>query len=108
MTLTENVNLISLFIPLLTGGILGCCFFYTLWFTVKKGINAKHPAQWFFGSIVVRMATAITVFYWVGNNEIWRLAACLAGFVIGRILMTKIINNATPTGIEKGALPHAP
>ena len=108
MTLTENVNLASLIIPFLIGAVLGCCFFYTLWFTVKKGINATNPALWFLGSILVRMGTAITVFYWVGNNDIWRLAACLVGFVIGRILMTKVINKANPTGAEKGALHHAP
>ena len=104
----ENLSLTSLILPFVIGTMLGCCFFYALWFTVKKGMNATHPALWFLSSLLLRMGTAISVFYWVGNNDIWRLSACLAGFVIGRILMTKITNNANPTGAEKGALHHAP
>lgn len=108
MTLTENVNLAIHIFPFLIGVILGCCFFCALWFTVKKGIYATHPALWFLGSILVRMGTVISVFYWVGNNDIWRLTACLVGFVIGRILMTKVISNTNSTCAEKGALHHAP
>ncbi|WP_218396414.1 ATP synthase subunit I [Alteromonas lipotrueae] len=104
----ENLSLTSLILPFLIGTMLGCCFFYALWFTVKKGMNATQPALWFLSSLLLRMGTAISVFYWVGNNDIWRLSACLAGFVIGRILMTTITNNANPTGAEKGALHHAP
>lgn len=108
MILIENFNITSLFFPFLIGGLLGCCFFCALWFTVKKGIDTKHPALWFLGSVIVRMSSAIAVFYWVGNNDIWRLAACLAGFVIGRILMTKIVKHAGPNKADKGALHHAP
>lgn len=32
----DNLSLTSLILPFLIGTMLGCCFFYALWFTVKK------------------------------------------------------------------------
>lgn len=100
-------QLADLLTPLLIGLLLGCGFFYALWFTVQKGLQSTLPAAWFLGGILARMATAVAVFYWVSANDMWRLIACLLGFIIGRLLMTKWLTRFQNSHNEKRELPHA-
>ncbi|WP_166423669.1 ATP synthase subunit I [Paraglaciecola sp. 20A4] len=101
-------HMLTLIIPFVVGIVLGCCFFYALWLTVDKGLQSGHPAVWFLGGILARMGTAVGVFYWVSDNDIWRLVASLIGFVIGRILMTKYLTKINENQLVKKAIRHAP
>jgi F1F0 ATPase subunit 2 len=78
--------------PLLVGLVLGCWFFYLLWLTVQKGLQSPYPALWFFSGLLLRMFSTIAGFYWIANNDMWRLLACLIGFVLGRLLITKLLS----------------
>lgn len=84
-------QLTTLVPPLLVGIVLGCWFFYLLWLTVQKGLQSPYPALWFFGGLLLRMFTTIAGFYLIANNDMWRLVACLIGFVLGRLLVTKLL-----------------
>ncbi len=79
-------------LPLLLAGaaglVLGAIFFGGLWWTVRKGLTAKQPALWFFGSTLLRMGIALAGFYYIGRGDWRRLIACLAGFVIARFVVT--------------------
>jgi len=70
------------------GGGLGAIFFGGLWWTVGKGVSSQRPAQWFFGSLLLRMSIVVTGFYFVSGGHWGRLLACLLGFVMARLVVT--------------------
>lgn len=83
------------------GAALGATFFLGLWWTIRKGLSAKQPALWFFGSLLVRMGVALTGFYFVSNGHWERLLLCILGFVMARpvvMRMTRLprVNLAIP------------
>jgi len=77
---------------LLAGVLLGAIFFGGLWWTIQKGLSAKQPALWFSLSFLLRTAIALVGFYLVsGAGSDWiRLLACLFGFIIARITITRL------------------
>ena len=77
-------------LAVLAGVGLGSIFFGGLWWTVRKGVASRQPALWFLGSLLLRMAIAVTGFALVGGGDWRRLLLCLAGFVIGRIIVTRL------------------
>ena len=84
----NNVNALS--VSLLIGVLLGVCFFGGLWWTVQKGLTSSRPALWFLGSTLLRTALALAGFYFVGRDDWRRLLVCLLGFLIGRLLVTRL------------------
>jgi len=79
---------LKLFAASLAGIILGTVFFGGLWLTVRAALASRHPAAWFLGSLVLRSAVALAGFYLVSGGDWRRLAACLAGFVVARLVVT--------------------
>lgn len=73
----------------LAGLLLGAVFFGGLWWTVRKGVASPRPAVWFLASLLMRMSLVMAGFYFVGQGDWRRLVACLVGFVIARILVTR-------------------
>ena len=75
----------------LAGVLLGAFFFGGLWWTIRS----RSPSQWsgllFSASLLLRMAVALTGFYLVSHGEWRKLAACLAGFLLARIAVTRLI-----------------
>ena len=76
------------------GGGLGAIFFGGLWWTVRKGVLSKHPALWFFGSLLLRMSIALAGFYFVSGGHWERLLLCLLGFVMARLVVTWLIRSS--------------
>jgi F1F0 ATPase subunit 2 len=76
---------------LLVGLLLGAFFYGGLWWTIQ----ARSPSQWsgllFAGSLLLRMAIAVTGFYLVSHGDWRKLLACLAGFLLARIAVTRLI-----------------
>jgi F1F0 ATPase subunit 2 len=76
---------------MLAGVLLGAFFFGGLWWTIRS----TSPSQWsgllFSASLLLRMAVAVTGFYLVSNGDWRKLVACLAGFLVARIAVTRII-----------------
>jgi F1F0 ATPase subunit 2 len=90
---------LAMVLALLCGAVIGAVFFGGLWWTVRYGVASRWGAALFAGSLLVRMAIALGGFYlvlrgdWTGNGWIdigMRLLACLAGFVIARIAVTRL------------------
>jgi F1F0 ATPase subunit 2 len=96
--------------PALVAGVaLGGFFFGGLWWTVRKGLSSRNPGRWFLGSLVLRVSVVLVGFYFVSGGRWERMLACLAGFVAGRLIVTRLTR---PPG-ERGARPekearHAP
>ncbi len=95
-------ELLSLILPLVAGVLLGMMYFGGLWWTVRKGISSNRPALWFLGSLLLRMSLTLAGFYFISGNHWERLLACLIGFVIARLVVTRLTRpsgeNANPRG----------
>lgn len=74
----------------LSGLALGGIFFGGLWWTVRKGLSSQHPALLFFGSMALRMGFALAGFYFIGHGNWQRLLLCLLGFVMARLVVTRL------------------
>jgi len=71
------------------GVALGVFYFAGLWWTVARGVAARHVALWFFASLLLRTAVTMLGFYLLGHGSWQRLLVCLAGFVMARLLVTR-------------------
>jgi len=81
---------LSLASAMVTGVLLGVMFFGGLWWTVRKGFSSKQPALWFFGSLLLRISIALGGFYFVSGGHWERLLVCLLGFVLARLIVTRL------------------
>lgn len=93
----------TLTLALLAGMLLGAMFFGGLWWTVSKGLASPRPAQWFIGSLLLRLGIALSGFYFAAGGDWKRLLACLLGFILARAIVTRL--TATRTVKEAS---HAP
>ena len=76
---------------LLAGVLLGAFFFGGLWWTIRSSSPSQWSGMLFSASLLLRMAVAVTGFYLVSHGEWRKLAACLAGFLLARIAVTRLI-----------------
>lgn len=72
------------------GVLLGTIFFGGLWWTVRKGLSSKRSALWFSGSLVLRISIVMVGFYLIAGGHWERLLACLCGFFIARLVVTRL------------------
>lgn len=75
---------------LVTGVVFGAVFFGGLWWTVRKGAVCRRPALLFVSSFLVRTSIVLAGLYLVAGGHWRRLLACLLGFVIARLIVTKL------------------
>ena len=98
----------SLALAGVAGLLLGAIFFGGLWWTVQKGVSSKRSALWFFGSLLLRTSIALAGFYFIAHGHWERLLVCLLGFVIARLIVTRLTRAAEkPTYLAQEAS-HAP
>lgn len=83
-------EILQLALSLLAGTLLGVVFFGGLWWTVLKGMSARQPALWFVASLLLRVGITLTGFYFVSGGDWQRLLACLLGFIIARLIATRL------------------
>jgi F1F0 ATPase subunit 2 len=93
---------------LVTGVVLGAMFFGGLWWTVRKSVSSKQPALLFFGSLLLRTSIALTVFYFIARGHWERLLVCLLGFIIARLIMTRLTRTAEEPTHPARETSHAP
>jgi F1F0 ATPase subunit 2 len=87
-------DILALALASLAGALLGAFFFGGLWWTVRKGVASERPALWFFGSLLLRTGMVLAGFYFVSQDHWSRFLACLAGFVIARVIVVKWLTRA--------------
>jgi F1F0 ATPase subunit 2 len=81
----------------LAGMLLGVVFFGGLWWTVRKTLASPQAALWFSGSFLARTAVVLIGFYFAAQGDWRRMAACVAGFLCGRLLVVRL------TRLKEGA-----
>jgi F1F0 ATPase subunit 2 len=81
---------VTLILAWLAGVVIGAVFFGGLWWTVSRGVSSKRPALLFLGSQLLRTGTALAGFYFVSGGHWERLLLCLLGFVMARMVVTRL------------------
>ncbi len=97
-----------LLLALALGTIVGAVFFGGLWWTVARGIGSRNAALWFLLSLLLRTSAATLGFYLVGRGSWEKLAACLAGFVLARFMVTRLAADEALRPQSAGRTSHAP
>lgn len=96
------------FFSVIAGGLIGAVFFGGLWWTVRKGLASRYAALWFTGGLLVRMSVALAGFYFIGRDHWPRLLACLFGFIIARMVVTRLTASRYPHSSHASTeVPHA-
>jgi F1F0 ATPase subunit 2 len=88
----------TLILALFAGAVLGAMFFGALWWTIRSGLTSKRPVILFLGSLLLRMGLALGGFYLVARGDWRNLVACLLGFFIARLLVTRHARYPTGNG----------
>lgn len=102
-------ELLPMVVALAMGVALGAMYFGGLWWTVSRGVSSPRPALWFFGSKLIRTALALAGFYLVGGARWERWLLCLLGFVIGRLITSRLTRPRTQDRFMRGpGASHAP
>ena len=86
--MTEALALVP---SLLAGLLLGAFFFGGLWWTIRMGTPSEWSGLLFSGSFLLRTIIACAGFYLVSRGDWRKLLACLLGFLIARIAVTRLI-----------------
>ena len=87
MTINEALSLLP---ALIAGIILGILFFGGLWYTVRMGLRSKKSGLIFIVSLIIRMVIVLLGFYFIGENNWQKMLVCLGGFLIARIVITRV------------------
>lgn len=89
-----------LILAAVAGILLGAMFFGGLWWTIRRGLTSLHPATWLLGSLVLRTTVALAGFYLAASGDWRRLLACLAGFVLARVVVTRFAGAPIQKGFK--------
>ena len=73
------------------GAVLGTAFFAGLWWSIRQAVGSSNPALWIAGSWVVRSALVVTGFWWGAWASLPRLGVCLAGFLVARWAVKRVL-----------------
>jgi F1F0 ATPase subunit 2 len=91
------IELPAALLALAAGVTLGAVFFGGLWWTVVRAIDSRHAALWFSASLLLRTAVTLLGFALVAQGSWGRLVACLAGFLVARVIVTRLTSLAPPS-----------
>ncbi len=89
-----NFSAINLSLSALAGLLLGLFYFGGLWLTVRKIPGSGNPGILMLGSFVVRLLVTLCGMYLVMDGKWERLVVCLAGFLLMRIVLTRLLGPA--------------
>ena len=102
-------DVFALLLALAGGGLLGGFYFGGLRWTVRRGLASPAAAAWFAGSFLLRSAICLVGFYWIGAAHPLRLVACLGGFIVARMIVTKLTDDDVFASAAETSEPrHAP
>ena len=95
-------------LALLLGVSLGAMFFGGLWWTVRRIVTSRQPALWVFGSLVFCTGITLTGFYFISRDHWERMPVCLLGFIIARMITTRLTRAAEKPVYVRQEAGHAP
>ena len=81
--------IVSLFLAFLAGAVLGLLYYGGLWLTIQRLPKASLPGVLVAMSLFLRLGLVLVAFYLVMGGRWERLLACLAGFLLARVLLVR-------------------
>ncbi|MBZ5602301.1 MAG: ATP synthase subunit I [Acidobacteriia bacterium] len=84
----------NLFFAFLAGVSIGIFFYGGLWLTVRALVTTRHPILLTFSSFWGRTLIALSGFLYVMNGAWQNALACLAGFALGRVIVSSFLPKA--------------
>jgi len=90
---------VQILISVTAGMLLGAVYFGGLWWTVARLPRSRHPWLLVPLSAILRTAIVLAGMWLVGfqlgeTNQLIRIAVCMAGFLISRFLVTRLVNGS--------------
>jgi F1F0 ATPase subunit 2 len=87
---THLIPLMSLFLSLGAGAILGFIYFFGLWVTLKQLPQQKNPGLLMLFSLIGRLALVLPTFYFIMHFTGWQgLLAALLGLTLVRLTLKR-------------------
>jgi F1F0 ATPase subunit 2 len=83
-----NVNVVDIALSFAAGMAAGGAYFAALWLTVRWLTRYRLAPAWLLVSAVVRLAFLIAILFWIMDNDVTKLFAALAGFLVVRLAAT--------------------
>lgn len=77
------------------GCLLGAFYFGGLWWTIRRLSVSRQPALLFLASFVIRVSVVLLGIYVISAGQWQRIVACMAGFLIARILLVRCLGEVT-------------
>ncbi len=109
MPVNIDSSLPVLVFALVSGMGLGLVYFLILWFTVQQLCSSPTPGRLMIFSYAARLALVLTGFYFIMDHRWERIAAALAGFIIMRAILTRLLGRqGTIAGAAHGNTPAEP
>ena len=88
----QTNDIFWLLFSLLAGILLGWFFFLGLRLTVEQLPKVKHPWLLMLASYLMRTLFIVIAFYFIMDGNLFRLLACLVGFIIARTVLIRRTN----------------
>ncbi len=88
---------LQMLFSLFAGLLLGVFFFAGLWWTVRRLATSKHVALLFLFSLLFRTGIVILGLYLIMADSWQRLVAGLLGFILVRIIATRLMREKEHT-----------
>ena len=89
----------------LAGVALGAFFFGGLWWTLRRALTSPRPVLWLGTSLLLRTGMVLAGVYVVGHGQWQRIVACLAGFILVRLITLHLAGRPTATPGARGSAP---
>jgi F1F0 ATPase subunit 2 len=83
------MNFVTLTLAVLMGAVLGAAYLGALWINVQQVTRARRPGVVLAIGAAVRMTFLLGAFYLVASGDWRRLVACLLGFLLARLIVTR-------------------
>jgi F1F0 ATPase subunit 2 len=96
--MSESLKLI---LALPAGMLLGALFFGGLWWTVQRSLLSAQPAILILGSFLLRTVVTLAGFRVALLGGWQALAACMIGFLIARVVVTRIVRQPRADKAER-------
>lgn len=83
------MNFVTLTLPAFIGALLGAAYLAALWINVQQVTRARRPGAVLAIGAALRITFLLGAFYLVTGGDWQRLVACLFGFLLARLIVTR-------------------
>jgi len=94
----------ELILSLGVGLLLGAIFFGGLWWTLRRAVSSPSVALWLIASMLLRTGIVCAGLLWVCGSDWKRWLAGVFGFLVARLIATRIAPAPVlPTRMTEGS-----